>query len=59
VGAVTAGAPPQMTNVLASYNAEGEQRRRFVESGMPSMGDPADLMSDPRNRVQFLMNRWK
>ncbi|MGD8331520.1 MAG: hypothetical protein PVJ49_18960 [Acidobacteriota bacterium] len=56
IGAVSAGAPPQMTNVLASYSAEGEQRHRFVESGMPPMGNPAELMSDPRNRVQFLID---
>jgi len=56
LGAMTAGSPPAMTYVLASYSAEGAQRDRFFEAATPSMGNPAELMSDPRGRIQFLID---
>jgi hypothetical protein len=56
LGELTPGAMPTITNVLASYTAEGEQLVRFIESAMPPMGNPLEFMNDARARIQFMID---
>lgn len=56
VGAMQAGGAPVLTNVLASYSSAGEQLVRFFESATPAMGNPVELVSDPRRRIQYLID---
>jgi len=56
MGGITAGVMPVISNVLASYSAEGEQLVSLIETTMPSMGNPMELMNDPVRRMQYTID---
>ena len=56
VGGMQAGSAPSITNVLASYSVSGKERVRLLESAMPAMGDPVAMRTDPRSRIQYMID---
>lgn len=56
IGAMQAGSAPTITTVLASYSTSGEEGVRFFESESPPMGNPAEMVSDTRRRIQYMID---